>query len=428
MFKGIRGQLFFGFGALVVVINLFYFRMTVLFVDVTESWVSHYILSSEAALITSPNHNASEVELSRPEQFLKNDISILRSEDVAEMGILIPSIFDENLYSFEYKEAKGFAFYVPLTSPLTVNGQLTPVHNVYVTLNTQNTAVLSYFSSVFGVFLFSAAIGVILLTVLSTWFIAAKLAAPIISLTNKVASQEVDAKCHIDEAERQDEIGRLAQTFEKTFLALQQAWRREHDFANDVSHELRTPIALIQNTLVLNESQSEDNASMSEEDRQLISMSAHTLHNTVEVLLSLARKENLVFEPISLLPIIERTILALYGANIAHHFDVDVNVKPNTTGIGNAHLITLLFQNLINNGFYHGGQRSDSEDQQRMRIFSNEAGIVFENDIADVRSSNYQGLGHGQYLVQRIAQVMGWRIAIHHTANHYSVTVFPLGE
>ena len=180
MFKGIRGQLFFGFGALVVVINLFYFRMTVLFVDVTESWMSHYILSSEAALITSPNHNTSEVELSRPEQFLKNDISILRSEDVAEMGILIPSIFDENLYSFEYKEAKGFAFYVPLTAPLTVNGQPTQVHNVYVTLNTQNTAVLSYFSSVFGVFLFSAAIGVILLTVLSTWFIAAKLAAPII--------------------------------------------------------------------------------------------------------------------------------------------------------------------------------------------------------------------------------------------------------
>jgi len=56
--KGIRAQLFFGFGALVVVINLFYFRMTTLFVDVTEGWVSHYILTSEAQNFAQSGNNS----------------------------------------------------------------------------------------------------------------------------------------------------------------------------------------------------------------------------------------------------------------------------------------------------------------------------------------------------------------------------------
>ena len=424
--KGIRAQLFFGFGALVVVINLFYFRMTTLFVDVTEGWVSHYILTSEAQnFAQSGNNSTSKNDVPARENtldgFLKTDLVIVSDEELNNLVSITPSLFDEDLFRFEYRGSAGYAYKLP-------------VANDYVLLNTKNTPALAYFSSVFGVFLLSAAIGVILLTVLSTWFIAAKLSAPIIALTNKVASQQVERPCEIEESSRQDEIGELAKTFEQTFLALQQAWRREHDFASDVSHELRTPIALIQNTLVLNQQQDGAQTPMSEDDRQLIAMSARTLQNTVEVLLSLARKENLIFESHLLLPFIERTLLSLYGANPNNEFEVDVDVSPKALGIGNGHLITLLFQNLINNGFYHGGK---SESHASMRVYSKKmsvpdsepesAGyaIVFENAVDAFPSTNYQGLGHGQYLVKRIAQVMQWHIEIESSDIAYAVTVYP---
>lgn len=423
--KGIRAQLFFGFGALVVVINLFYFRMTTLFVDVTEGWVSHYILTSEAQDFAQPGSskapNDEAARLNTLDGFLDTDLVIVSGEELDDVVSITPSLFDEHLFRFEYQGVAGYAYKLPAA-------------NNYVLLNAKNTPALAYFSSVFGVFLLSAAVGVILLTVLSTWFIAAKLSAPIIALTNKVASQQVESSCEIEESSRQDEIGELAKTFEQTFLALQQAWRREHDFASDVSHELRTPIALIQNTLVLNQQQDGVQTPMSEDDRQLISMSAHTLQNTVEVLLSLARKENLVFESHLLLPFIERTLLSLYGANPNNEFEVEVDVSPKALGIGNGHLITLLFQNLINNGFYHGGK---SESHAGIRIYSKEMGvsgsksehadyaIVFENAVDALPSTNYQGLGHGQYLVKRIAQVMQWHIEIESSNTAYTVTVRP---
>ena len=42
--SGIQAQLFIAFGSLVLVINLFYTRLSVLFVDVTEDIVASHLL------------------------------------------------------------------------------------------------------------------------------------------------------------------------------------------------------------------------------------------------------------------------------------------------------------------------------------------------------------------------------------------------
>lgn len=67
--------------------------------------------------------------------------------------------------------------------------------------------------------------------------------------------------------------------------------------------------------------------------------------------------------------------------------------------------------------------RVDETEQDTLEHFSQ--AIVFENAIDNSPSSNYQGLGHGQYLVHRIAQVMEWRVDIKSTAKTYAVTVYP---
>lgn len=387
-----------------LVINLFYFRVTSLFVEVTEDVVAQYVLEREAAAIAPGALNQLDLDNANA-QFLTQGVFVLPRDDFIRFPAVTKSLHDARLYTFTYEGKKGYGY--ALFTPADASAW-------WLVLNTQNVGALSYFSSVFSVFLVSISVAVILLTVLSTWFIATKLSAPIIALTNKVGSQQPEKPCSIAQASREDEIGRLALTFERTFQALQQAWRREHNFASDVSHELRTPIALIRNTLVLNE-----NGVMSEDDKQILSQSTDTLQNTVEVLLALARKENLVFKSWVLLPFIERAILALYGSTSATDFDVRVDISKSMAVEGNDHLITLLLQNLINNGFYHGGAGG-------MRIYTEEQYIVFENAISGASSQAYQGLGHGQYLVKRIADVMGWTVSVSNTPTHYSVTLMPV--
>ncbi|MCP4234970.1 MAG: hypothetical protein GY770_15550, partial [Aestuariibacter sp.] len=76
-------------------------------------------------------------------------------------------------------------------------------------------------------------------------------------------------------------------------------------------------------------------------------------------------------------------------------------------------------QNLVNNGVYHGGGKG-------MTISLADGLWVFENPLADTQDRPYyQGLGHGQYLVKRIASVMQWDIDFQQTEACYRVVLTP---
>ncbi|MCC2605931.1 sensor histidine kinase [Planctobacterium marinum] len=395
MIKGIRAQLFFGFGGLVLVISLFYFRLTFLFVEVTQDIIGDIVI-------------AKELENYAPKQLVAQSLSVLTSQDVlviddTSLSLLEqfePSVHNETLYRVNIGNHKGYATKIPTQSG-----------DFWLLVNIEKRIPLFAFSSVFGVFLGSISTGVIILSVLSTWFIASKLSLPIRNLTQDVVQQRRDRACDMKEASRSDEIGQLAKAFEDTYGELQQAWRREHDFASDVSHELRTPVALIRNTLDLNSSDK-----LKTEDRQLLEQATTTLQATIEVLLALARKENLVFDSIRLLPILERVALSVHLAHPEQPFDIELDIESETMVYGNHNLISLLCQNLINNGFYHGNGR-------KMRVYHLDGKVVFENPFGTEKSGTYQGLGHGQYLVTRMAHVMEWRILVEHDETFYRVLV-----
>lgn len=396
MIRGIRAQLFFGFGGLVLVISLFYSRLIFLFVDVTQDLVGSLVVNKELE-----NYTTNSPHVERLSAFLGQPVTVVDDASISAMSSMEPSVHDESLYRVSFEQSAGYAAQIPAT-----DGSL------WLLVNIDLVTPLSSFFPVFGVFLGSISAAIIILSVLSTWFIASKLSMPIRNLTDAVAQQERDQDCVMTEASRRDEIGQLATAFEDTYGELQQAWRREHDFASDVSHELRTPVALIKNTLELNNSDK-----LSKEDRQLLEQSSTTLQSTIEVLLALARKENLVFDRIRLLPILERVALSVHHAHPEQAFELDINIDSETLVSGNSNLTSLLCQNLINNGFYHGNGR-------QMKVYQERNKIVFENPVGGQKSTAYQGLGHGQYLVTRMANVMGWKIWIEHNKSHYRVTVW----
>ncbi|MGH2365053.1 MAG: sensor histidine kinase [Chloroflexota bacterium] len=88
--------------------------------------------------------------------------------------------------------------------------------------------------------------GTLLLAVAGGFFLAARALGPIDRITR--AAEEVgghDLSWRIDLPPTNDEVGRLAATFDRMLHRLNEAFRRERQFTADASHELRTPLAML---------------------------------------------------------------------------------------------------------------------------------------------------------------------------------------
>lgn len=397
--KGIRAQLFLAFAALVLVINLFYARLNYLFVDVTKDIVATVMIEQEISQLK--NHWQHGRQLHLTSSYFK----LYSYAQIAALGRLESMVHEQKL--FKYLAADEYGYVVEL--PFLDN------QDRYLVLVASDMLPLESFANVFSVFLISVAIAAMILAVLSTWFLASKLSEPLRTLTSSVMRQQPHTPSTIKGTDRPDEIGQLAKAFSETYGALQDAWQREHDFANDVSHELRTPIALIRNTLTINNS-----GVFNQQECQLLEQATTTLHQTIDVLLALARKENMIFSECAIAPLVERAVLAILKSHPDSAFNVKLDVDDNLTVYGNPNLISLLCQNLVNNGFYHG-------DGEGMRIYSKSGLLMFENPMRNIATRvNYQGLGHGQYLVNRISGAMHWHVSFAQSGELYQVEVKPV--
>lgn len=396
-FKGIQAQLFVAFGTLVLIISLFYTRLSMLFIEITQDIVASHLLSMEIEHLQATWRNTHDISALQPSSYAYK----LLTADKAMSVKFTPSTYSDDVLVVENHSATYFQPFAIADFPYTG-----------ITVQANELLPLADFATIYSVFLVSVSAAAIILAILSTWFLASRLAKPIQRLSSSIKQQSPDAPCDISGECRQDEIGELAHAFKNTYSELQEAWQRERDFTRDVSHELRTPITLLKNMLTVNPELIPQQA-----ERRLIEQATNTLQQTVEVLLALARKENLQFEPVKITPILERQLLALYQIYPQQQFAANIELPDNFTLPGNAYLITLLCQNLINNGFYHGGGAG-------IRIYLDKHELVFENPLSAAPDRpDYQGLGHGQYLVQRIASVMGWQLTVRQTNGLYQVAL-----
>ena len=98
--------------------------------------------------------------------------------------------------------------------------------------------------------LFTLLVSVPLLVVVagfSGYFLAGRALAPIDSITNaarRISADDLSKR--LDLPATDDEVGRLAQTFNEMLTRLDGSFRRERQFTADASHELRTPVAAMQ--------------------------------------------------------------------------------------------------------------------------------------------------------------------------------------
>jgi signal transduction histidine kinase len=178
-----------------------------------------------------------------------------------------------------------------------------------------------------------------------------------ITQTAQTIGEERDFSRRVDYVGPQDEVGRLANTFNKMLSSLQDAYQKvEHalqmqrDFVADVSHELRTPLTTLRGNLGLLDREIPSD----ERDDILIDMvdESDRLIRLVNDLLLLARADTgrrLANERVDIHPVIEETARQVQLLNPNREINLDVPDKLEIIGDRDAfkQVIVILLDNAI---------------------------------------------------------------------------------
>jgi signal transduction histidine kinase len=130
-------------------------------------------------------------------------------------------------------------------------------------------------------------------TLVAGFLLAGRALRPVSMLTDSAAAIEHsrDFERRVPEPPRQDELGRLARTFNRMLGSLEQAYRAQKQFVGDASHELRAPLTAIQGNLELLERHPEMNVCERREALREANREARRLTQLVADLLALARAD-----------------------------------------------------------------------------------------------------------------------------------------
>jgi heavy metal sensor kinase len=185
------------------------------------------------------------------------------------------------------------------------------------------------------------------------WFLARRALAPIDEMTRvarRISGEDLSARLDLQLPD--DELGRLAATFDEMIARLDAAFRRQRRFTADASHELRTPLTALKGQV--------DVALVRERtpaDYQLVLAKVNDevdrLIRLVGSLLTLTRADAgeiaLDREPVSLGDAVEGVAEQLLPLAVERGVTLDVERGPTTTVLADQSLLLQLLFNLGDN-------------------------------------------------------------------------------
>jgi len=259
-----------------------------------------------------------------------------------------------NFSTIKFPDSDSIRIY---TSPILENNKLIGIIQVMQSLETLEETLdrlllvifkllLQYFSSFQSI---------------SGYFLAARALTPIDQIAKtaqKISTEDLSARLNLHGSD--DEIGRLANTFDSMLSRLEEGFNRERQFTSDASHELRTPLAAMHAILSL----VREGERPVEEYRQALndlSGEADRLRGLVEDLLRLARGDQPGIEPS------ERVDLSLLLCDVvdslrpladAKGLSLVCDAVPGLTVMGDSDSLIRLLVNLLDNAIKftdHGG-------------------------------------------------------------------------
>lgn len=193
----------------------------------------------------------------------------------------------------------------------------------------------------------------LLLAVAGGLFLAARALDPIERITRTAAQISAENLERRLDLPGQDELGRLAATFDRMLDRLEAAFQRQRQFTADASHELRTPLALLTSTADVALERPRSAAAY----RDIIASmreDAGRMNQLLGELLTLARadagQELIDHEPLDLATLVSEVVLALQPLARSRGVGLVAVVPASVTIVGDQTRLTQLLMNLVDNG------------------------------------------------------------------------------
>ncbi len=213
------------------------------------------------------------------------------------------------------------------------------------------------------------------------WFMAASALNPIDRITraaDRISASDLHQRLNMNLPN--DEIGRLAATFDKMLARLEDAFERQKQFIADASHEMRTPLTILKGDVevALNRPRS---AEEYRETLEMVNQTADRLTRLVEELLLLARAENnqypLNLAPLNLTELLTETVTHLMPRAVKNNIALNLNAPDDLPITADASKLSRIFTNLVDNAIKY------SRPGDAVTVTATRRGRFVSVDVAD---------------------------------------------
>jgi heavy metal sensor kinase len=316
------------------------------------------------------------------------------------------------------------------TAPLVESGRVVGTLQIALNLNTVNrTLDLLLISLLVGGPLFAIVAGA------GGYFLVARALAPIDKITRTardISTNDLSARLNLPATN--DEVGRLAATFDSMLDRLDDGFRRERQFTADASHELRTPLTALQTIIA---SMLARQRTLAEYEQAMLDLNqeAERMQTLTENLLQLAHQDagqqSTTFEQVDLSTLLKDVIDSL--CPVAEDKGLQIIDRVPASGLtlmGDSDSLIRLFVNLLDNAIKyteHGtitvSARPADHDQLVVAVSDTGAGIapehlpyVFDRFYrVDESRSSKDSVGLGLAIVRSVAHAHGGTVAVDST-------------
>lgn len=228
-----------------------------------------------------------------------------------------------------------------------------------------------------------------------------------------------------------DEVGSLAETFDKMLERLQSSFERERRFTSDAAHELRTPLTVLKGQIEVTLNRQRHPAEY-EKKLQELAAQVERLIRLSNGLLFLSRSDQnqLPFRPtsINLSELLEVLVEQFQPLILEKELKIDRNIPAEFCIFGDSDHLIRLFMNVLENAFKYTPARGqititavESPVETRVIIHNTGSGIpqehlrhLFERfyRVEADRSSQTGGSGLGLAIAREIVRLHGGEIDI----------------
>ncbi|MCB1005660.1 MAG: HAMP domain-containing histidine kinase [Acidimicrobiales bacterium] len=198
-----------------------------------------------------------------------------------------------------------------------------------------------------------ASLGVLFVASLGVgWVVAGRVVRPIGHITDVATDiQATDLSRRIALHGPDDEVKKLADTFDEMLDRLDHAFEAQRRFIQDTSHELRNPLAVMRTNLDVALSDPDASADELRQAASVVARTVDRLTHLVDDLLQFARHGAPTFahEPVDLADVVGEVAAEFVGAAAERDLEIDAAAPPGLWVVGDRVALRQALHNLVGN-------------------------------------------------------------------------------